>query len=175
MALNCKAGRHENQWTVNHRMTKTPEYSTWQSMRSRCEKTSDKDFIRYGGRGIKVCTEWANSFEAFYLDMGPRPKNTSIDRRDNNGPYCKDNCYWATATEQTRNRSIAINLTYAGITKPLQVWCDEYSAKYSTVHSRIFKHGWPLELALFAPNGWRKNFWKKIAWVSDDFPHKETA
>jgi hypothetical protein len=155
--MNCKPGRHENQWTVKHRMTRSPEYRSWQGMRDRCFNLRCKDYHKYGGRGITVCSEWADSFERFHADMGGRPDGTSIERRDNSGPYCKDNCYWATPTEQTRNRRNARNVTHGGATMPLIELCRQYGADYSTVHSRIFKHGWPIEQALTAPKHARRS------------------
>jgi hypothetical protein len=143
--MNCKPGRHENQWTVGHRMTGTPEYKSWQAMRARCNNSRDKDFDKYGGRGITVCVKWSDSFERFFADMGARPGGTTLERRDNNGPYCKKNCYWATRTEQTRNRRNALNVTMRGQTKPLKVWCDELGINYFTAHRRLKRNGWPLD------------------------------
>lgn len=154
-----------------HGQTKTPEYRVWNQLRARCNDPKDKSFPVYGGRGIKVCSRWEASFEAFKEDMGPRPSPThSIDRKDNDGDYSPGNCRWATKLEQTRNRRCAVNVSHAGVTLPLQVWCDRYQADYSTVHSRLFKHGWSLDLALFAPKHFRLEFWRPIAWVGDDFP-----
>lgn len=169
MKLNCKPGRHENQWTVSHRALNTPEYSSWRSMRDRCLSPENKDYPRYGGAGITVCPTWER-FEQFLEDMGRRPIGTSLDRFDRLGGYGKENCRWATPLEQTRNRGCAVTIEFGGRHFHLQEWCDLYGAKYSTVHSRIFKHGWPLELALFAPPHARLENWKQVAFVPDGFP-----
>ena len=74
-------------------------------MIQRCENPNVRNFHRYGGRGIKVCSRWKNSFEEFYSDMGPRPfPKAQIDRENNNGNYEPNNCRWATQAENLANR-----------------------------------------------------------------------
>lgn len=84
-------------------------YKIWQGMRQRCENEHDKDFHKYGGRGITVCDEWKKSSQAFVewaLANGYKP-TLSIDRKNVNGNYCPENCRWATPTEQARNRRVS--------------------------------------------------------------------
>ena len=89
-----------------HGMSYSREYSSWHMMKERCLNKNLKQYKNYGGRGITICDEWISSFSAFYRDMGNRPKDTSIDRVDNNGNYCKENCKWSNSVEQNNNQRI---------------------------------------------------------------------
>lgn len=83
---------------------RTPEYSAWLSMHSRCGNPRHRAYANYGGRGIAVCERWA-AFENFLADMGRRPSEKhSLDREDNDRGYEPGNCRWATDSEQNSNR-----------------------------------------------------------------------
>lgn len=78
---------------------------TWRGMIHRCNQPNDTSFKYYGGRGIKVCARWLESFDAFLADMGQKPgPEYSIDRINNDGDYEPGNCRWATASMQAFNR-----------------------------------------------------------------------
>lgn len=85
---------------------RTHEYRCWQSMKSRCQNVNDKNYDRYGARGISLCERWSADFESFLADMGPAPtpKHT-VDRKDNALGYDIGNCRWATQDEQQQNRT----------------------------------------------------------------------
>lgn len=79
-------------------------YVSWFSMVQRCEDPRNKFYADYGGRGIAVCARWRRSFAAFLRDMGARPADKTLDRKDNDGDYRPGNCRWATRHEQRVNQ-----------------------------------------------------------------------
>jgi hypothetical protein len=158
----CGCLNKENllQRNTTHGMCKRGEvsntYRSWQSMRERCYYQAHKNFDTYGGRGITVCDEWKNSFEAFYKDMGECPKGYSLDRIDSNGNYELNNCRWATRKEQADNRRNSLKLTYLGRTDTLKNFSEEYNIPYTTVIDRL-KRGWSIEKTLTTLNKKRRH------------------
>lgn len=136
-----------NKESVKERMTKhglynTPEYRSWISMRSRCNNPNNISFRNYGGRGIKVCKRWNNSFEAFISDMGIKPfRGASIERIDNEVGYIPSNCRWASRVEQNNNSRHNVIIEIDGTTRPLREWLKMYKISYPTYHYRV-KNGW---------------------------------
>ena len=135
-----------------HGLSKTPIYNCWLSIKKRCYNEQNQDYHLYGGRGIRVCDRWMK-FENFYADMGERPEGMSIDRIDYNGDYTPENCRWATATQQARNKRNTKVVEYGGITKPIRDFCDELSLNASTVMTRLNQQHWTVDRALSTPTG----------------------
>jgi hypothetical protein len=105
---NGDLGRQSAQWTTTHGHTSkgitTREYRSWDSMKSRCLRVNHISWKNYGGRGVRICTRWLNSFEAFLEDLGRRPKGKTLDRINPNGHYVPSNIRWATPKQQIHNR-----------------------------------------------------------------------
>ena len=134
--------------STKHGMRNTAEYSVWSGIKNRCYNEKEKSYLDYGGRGIVMCDEWKDSFEAFYRDMSLRPSSVhTIERNDNDKGYSKENCHWSTRKEQANNRRTSLYYELNGESKTLQEWCDELDLKYSTLYARL-KRGIVFEEAI---------------------------
>jgi hypothetical protein len=131
---------------LKHGLSYSREFASWQAMKTRCCNSRDKNFLRYGAKGITVCDRW-KIFENFYADMGPRPEGRTLDRIDNTGNYEPSNCRWATLTEQQRNRAVTVKLTLDGQTLTLMEWSEKLSMEPYLIRSRL-SNGWSVERAL---------------------------
>lgn len=133
---------------------RTPAYQAWKAMRSRCHSPTNQDYKEYGGRGIVVCEEWRNSFEAFLRDMGEPSTGLSLDRfPDNNGNYEPGNCRWTTSKNQGRNKRNNRLITFNGITAPLSEWAETTGLTITTIYTR-FRKGYSVEKILSQKNLW---------------------
>lgn len=153
-----------------HGLSYIAEHTVWRGIILRCYNKKHAAYSRYGGRGIIVCEEWKDSFETFYKDMGAKPTDEhSIDRRDNDKGYSKENCRWATLKEQNDNRSNVMHYTHNGKTKNITDWCSELGLNFRATYLRI-KKGMLFEVAI-ALDTINKNSILKIGSISKTMYH----
>lgn len=145
-----------------HGMKYTKIYSLWNSMKQRCDYPKTNGYDNYGGRGIKVCEDWKNSFVEFYewsLNHG-YIEGLSIDRIDNYGNYEPNNCRWVTNKEQMRNMRNTIYVIYKGTEYVLLDLLEEIGRveEYDKIRSRI-KRGWSIEESLVIPFNLERHYY----------------
>lgn len=133
-------------------------------MKQRCFNPNNQSYKNYGERGITVCSEWVgdNGFTNFGkwayengYDKNADRGECTLERIDNNGNYCPENCKWTNVKEQSNNKRDNIFIEYNGENKTVMQWCEELGMNHSTLLNRI-KRGWPVEKALFYPIRKRK-------------------
>lgn len=124
------------------------EYWCWQAMKSRCLNNKNISYKNYGGRGIRVCERWINSFENFLADMGRKPSlKHSIERINNDGNYEPGNCRWATRAEQIANTRSAKRYSFNGLTMRLFEWADFHKLNRQVLYQRMYRK-WSFERAI---------------------------
>jgi len=131
---------------TKHGLSRTRIYGIWIGMKERCFNPDCSIYFKYGARGITVCDEWLD-VEVFKRDMGEPPRNFSIERIDNDGPYAPWNCRWATAKEQAQNRRDVDLIEYNGMTRSKTEWAEILKINPSTFLRRI-KNGMPFDQAI---------------------------
>lgn len=132
----------------SHEIRHSAEYRAWNSMKARCNYPSQIKGL-YGKDDVFVCDEWMYDFYQFYKDMGPKPaRNYSVERIDNSKGYCKENCRWATAWEQARNKSNNRFYEYKGEKLTLKDWCTKLGLTYKKIHLRITRYDLSFEDAI---------------------------
>lgn len=134
-----------------HGLTHTRLYKIWKSMRQRCNSSQHKDFSYYGGRGIRICTEW-DDFKVFYdwAMASGYADNLSIDRINNDGNYEPLNCRWVTHSVQQRNKRCK-TITFNGETHTIEEWAKIIGVSNDCIRYRLNKK-LPTE-AVLAPRG----------------------
>lgn len=158
----CMTGKKLSELRRKHGKSRSGQYKAWYAMKNRCTNESSPFYKYYGGRGISVCDSWKNSFEEFLRDMGDRPEGCTLDRIDNNGNYCKENCRWATRKEQQRNRRGNTSIEFNGERMTLSGWAERLCVPRSVLASRV-RLGWSIDRVLTEPvnvkyrNGRSKN------------------
>jgi hypothetical protein len=125
-----------------HGATGTKTYDVYLAMRQRCLNPNCPSFRNYGARGITICESWLRGFDAFFADMGHAPVGLQLERRDNEGSYSPENCYWATPKQQSSNTRCNHKVTVGAVTKTVAEWAAENGINRSTAYKRINRSGW---------------------------------
>jgi hypothetical protein len=129
---------------ASHGMSRTPTYYSWEAMVQRGTNAANKP--HYAKRGIGICERW-KSFSNFLADMGERPAGMSIERIDNSKGYYPENCKWAGAKEQARNKETTPHIMFRGVLRKRIELAEEFGISTKTLRYRL-THGWDIEKAL---------------------------
>ena len=149
----CGCLLHETENKKTHGMSKTRIYKEWCAIKNRCLNTNIPTAENYVNRGITICGEWKDDFQAFYdwaMSHG-YDDSLTIERKDVNGNYCPENCCWIPFGEQANNRRRNLSIEYNGKTQNLKEWCKELNLDYKRVHNRMSKLGYSFEEAITKP------------------------
>lgn len=148
----------DRKWSMRKKGTKF--YKTWENIKQRCNNPNNTKAKHYFEKGIRCVWDQfvdfqKDMYESYQVHVKQHgEKNTTIERKDSNGNYCKENCRWATWSEQQNNTSRNRHITLNGKTQNMKQWCDELGLSLQTVSSRINSYGFTPEEALT---------WKKYA------------
>lgn len=147
----CGCYRKEFPNRKTHGGSKDKLYYVWKSMRERTQRKKCKDYPYYGGRGISVCDEWSDyaKFKEWALNSGYK-EGLEIDRENNNGDYCPDNCRWSTRKEQNNNTRANRIITYNGESHTVAQWAEIKNISYSALQHRLDRN-WDVEKILTTP------------------------
>lgn len=144
-------GCYNKEKSVTHGGCQTRLYGVYNNIKQRCYNSNNTQYKDYGGRGIRICEEWKvfSSFEN-WAHLNGYEDTLSIDRIDNDGDYCPENCKWSTFKEQANNKRNNRYITFNGETRSLAEWSDKTGINYGTLKDRL-NTGWTIEEALTTP------------------------
>lgn len=156
----CWGDRNRRDWTASMRKGSDIKRlgSIWRKMKKRCSDLNSSGYHNYGGRGITICEEWkifANFYE--WSIASGYAEGLTIERIDNDGNYCPENCKWVTRREQANNRRTNRPITFNGVTKNLCQWARDLEITRGSLGQRIDKYHWSLEDALTIPKGGKRD------------------
>lgn len=148
----CYSAECSRERSTTHGMHKTRLYRIWDAMRCRCYSSSHKAFENYGGRGISVCPEWRDSFEAFrdWALLSGYSDDLTLDRKETDGNYEPSNCRWISLKDQQLNKRNNHLISYAGETHTVTEWAEITGISRNTLFARI-RLGWPSEKIIETP------------------------
>lgn len=141
----CLKSEQTRLLNLSHGKSGTRTFNIWKNMRQRCLNKNNPRYPGYGGRGIKICDRWKD-YVNFLKDMGEAPNKFSIERKDNDGNYCPENCVWADNRTQCRNTRRNRSITFEGRTQCISAWADELGIDPAGMHRRLAN--WPIARAL---------------------------
>jgi hypothetical protein len=131
--------------TPTHGMSKTPVYISWSNMKARCDNPNNPSYKDYGARGIGYPHSWT-TFEGFYKDIGHLWEDgLTLERRDVNGNYCKDNCTWESRKTQAINRRNTRLIEFDGKAMTLTDWATYLGKKRRTLAQRFYVYKWSVQ------------------------------
>ena len=135
-----------------HGKKQTRLYGIWNNMKNRCSLPSVPCYETYGDRGISVCQEWKDSFEAFFgwAMANGYEDHLTIDRIDNDGNYCPENCRWITRKAQANNLRKNIYIEINSESHTVAEWSNISGIKYTTIYRR-YLNGWTGQKLLQQP------------------------
>jgi hypothetical protein len=159
--VSCGCHRKKILDKTSHGLAGKRAYNIWKNIVDRCRNPNNRHYADYGGRGVDVCDEWLDVTN-FYRDMGDPPDGRSIERLDNNLGYSKDNCVWATDTQQRRNKRSSRLIEYAGMTMCQSDWAKLMSIPVETLFARVKRMGAEVAIAS-SMSTWLRNLELKVA------------
>ena len=139
--------------STKHNQRHTKLYEVWKTMKQRCFNSNNKSYHNYGGRGIIVCDEWKDNYQAFYewsMNNGYK-EGLSIDRINNDGNYEPSNCRWADRFTQNNNTRQNKPVVIDGVSKTIHQWTREYNIPVEIVRNRLYNKHWDIVKALTTP------------------------
>lgn len=147
-SCSCYRIQRTKESNTKHGQSYNPIYQVWAGMWGRCNNPNDKFYHNYGGRGINICDEWKESkvFFSWALKNG-YVHGLELDRKNNDGDYCPDNCRFVTVKQNQRNKRNNRFIEFRGESKTVAEWCELMNMKYYVVLRRL-NRGWSADLAL---------------------------
>ena len=150
----CGCFRRENPYRMKtNNLSGSRIHTIYHNMKSRCLNPKNDRYKDYGGRGIKICDEWLGKYVGFnnfckWAFENGYSESLTLDRIDNDGNYCPENCRWADAITQRRNSRRMKYITIGNKTKCLKDWCEYYSIKAPALFNYARKHSVSIEESL---------------------------
>lgn len=149
LSCGCYQKERASETNSTHRNSRTRLHRIWCAMIQRCENENHVGYGNYGGRGVRVCDEWRNSFHAFreWALCNGYSDELTIERLDVDGNYCPENCKWATRHEQMNNTRRTKYFEYNGEKRTLREWSNITGIPFTRLKGRL-QRGWTIERAL---------------------------